>query len=110
MKNDKILKAYNILKDSGKHSEEEILEIFNGKGVDIQGMRDAKTLIPPGDEMNEFSPEVDIGLGIKMGKGEYEDKQKQLDQFGEFLAGMSRSFGQGLTFGGADELEAIVPD
>jgi hypothetical protein len=48
---------------------------------------------------------VDIGLGIKMGKGEYEDKRKQLDQFGEFLAGMSRSFGQGLTFGGADELE-----
>ena len=105
MKNSIILKNYNILKDSG-FSEEEILEIFNEKGVDIQGMRDEKTLIPPGDEMNEFSPEVDIGLGIKMGKGEYEDKRKQLDQFGEFLAGMSRSFGQGLTFGGADELEA----
>jgi hypothetical protein len=55
--------------------------------------------------MKEFYPEVDIGLGIKMGKGEYEDKRKQLDQFGEFLAGMSRNFGQGLTFGGADELE-----
>ena len=108
MTNAKILKAYNILKDSGKHSEEEILELFKEKGVDIQGMRDAKTLIPPGDEMNEFFPEVDVGLGIKMSKGEYEDKRKQLDQFGEFLAGMSRSFGQGLTFGGADELEAYL--
>jgi hypothetical protein len=108
MTNAKILKAYNILKNSGKHSEEEILELFKEKGVDIQGMRDAKTLIPPGDEMNEFSPEVDVGLGIKMGKGEYDDKQKQLDQFGEFLGGMSRSFGQGLTFGGADELEAYL--
>ena len=108
MTNAKILKAYNILKDSGKHSEEEILEIFKEKGVDIQGMREAKTLIPPGDEMNEFFPEVDVGLGIKMSKGEYDDKRKQLDQFGEFLAGMSRSFGQGLTFGGADELEAYL--
>ncbi len=107
MKNTKILKAYNILKDSGKHTEEEILQLFNEKGVDLQGMRDAGTLVPP-EEMKEFYPEVDIGLGIKMGKGEYEDKRKQLDQFGEFLAGMSRSFGQGLTFGGADELEAYL--
>ena len=108
MKNSTILKNYNILKDSGKFTEEEILDLFNEKGVDIQGMREAKTLIPPGDEMNEFFPEVDLGLGIKMSKGEYDDKQKQLDRFGDFLAGVSRSFGQGLTFGGADELEAYL--
>ena len=107
MKNSTILRNYNILKDAGQHSEEEILEIFNEKGVDLQGMRDAGTLVPP-EEMEEFSPTVDVGLGIKMGKGEYEDKRKQLDQFGEFLGGMSRSFGQGLTFGGADELEAYL--
>ena len=71
MKNSTILKNYNILKDSGKFTEEEILDLFNEKGVDIQGMREAKTLIPPGDEMNEFFPEVDLGLGIKMSKGEY---------------------------------------
>jgi len=106
MKNSTILKNYNILKDSG-FSEEEVLEIFSEKGVDLQGMRDEGTLVPP-EEMKEFYPEVDIGLGIKMGQGEYEDKRKQLDQFGEFLVGMSRSFGQGLTFGGADELEAYL--
>ena len=107
MKNSTIKKNYKKLKDSGKFTEDQILQIFKEKGVDLQGMRDAGTLVPP-EEMKEFYPEVDIGLGITMSKGEYEDKQKQLDQFGEFLAGMSRSFGQGLTFGGADELEAYL--
>jgi len=107
MKNSTILRNYNILKDAGQHTEEEILKIFSEKGVDLQGMREEGTLVPP-EEMKEFYPEVDIGMGIKMGKREYEDKRKQLDQFGEFLAGMSRSFGQGLTFGGADELEAYL--
>ncbi len=107
MKNSTILRNYNILKDAGQHTEEEILEIFNEKGVDLQGMREAGTLIPP-EEMKEFSPTVDIPFVGEISQGEYDNKRKQLDQFGEFLAGMSRSFGQGLTFGGADELEAYL--
>ena len=62
MKNSTILKNYNLLKDSG-HTEEEIIKVFNEKGVDLQGMREAGTLVPPA-EMGEFSPEVDLGFGI----------------------------------------------
>jgi hypothetical protein len=58
--------------------------------------------------MKEFFPTVDIPFVGEISQGEYDNKRKQLDQFGEFLAGMSRSFGQGLTFGGADELEAYL--
>ena len=107
MKNSTILRNYNILKDAGQHTEEEILEIFNEKGVDLQGMREGGTLVPP-EEMKEFFPTVDIPFVGEISQGEYDNKRKQLDQFGEFLAGMSRSFGQGLTFGGADELEAYL--
>ena len=104
MKNSTILRNYNILKDSD-FSEEEILEIFKEKGVDLQKMRDEGTLVPP-EEMKEFSPTVDVPFVGEMSKGEWEDREKAQDKFTDYLVDVFREFGQGLSFSSGDELEA----
>ena len=104
MKNSTILRNYNILKDSD-FSEEEILEIFKEKGVDLQKMRDEDTLVPP-EEMKEFSPTVDVPFVGEMSKGEWEDREKAQDKFTDYLVDVFREFGQGLSFSSGDELEA----
>ena len=104
MKNSTILRNYNLLKDSG-HTEEEIIQIFKDKGVDLQGMRETGTLIPP-SEMKEFSPTVDVPFVGELSKEDWENREKAQDKFTDYLVDVFREYGQGISFNSADELEA----
>ena len=104
MKNSTILRNYNLLKDSG-HTEEEIIQIFKDKGVDLQGMRETGTLIPP-SEMKEFFPTVDVPFVGELSKEDWENREKAQDKFADYLVDVFREYGQGISFNSADELEA----
>jgi hypothetical protein len=105
MENAKIFKAYKILKDSGQHSEEEILNLFKERGVDLQAEREKGTLISP-NEMEEISPTVDMPFVGRISQAQLGDHQKAQGKFGDYLVNVFREFGQGISFSSADELEA----
>jgi len=106
MKNSTIFRNYKLLSESG-HTDEEIIKIFEEKGVDLQKMREDKTLIPP-SEMGEFFPTVDVPFVGEMPKEEWDNREKSVDKLGDFLVNIMREVGQGASFNTTDELEAYL--
>ena len=125
-----ILNIYSKLRDTGA-SDQQVVAVLKSKGIDIEALRANKQLMSPPEmqrhhrwEMaqdykenpeqyeppqNEFSQLVrGTSLDSPLRKPQPDDKdvrEKAQERFGEYLVNIFREFGQGATFGSADELE-----
>ena len=100
MTDKEILEAYNGMKNAGM-LEDDIVQAFKERrGIDLEAMRAEKTLMAP-EEMVPYQEE-------KATQDYYEESATQMERAGEAAWDVLRQVGQGVSFGGSDELEAYI--
>ena len=98
-----ILEIYNKLKNSGRFSEEKIKSIFlERSGVDLDQKRSE------GLGLFGNTPERQAYQKEKETEDYYKSSAEEMERHGEAAWNVMRQIGQGLTFGGSDELEAYI--
>ena len=100
MTDTEILKLYSKLKNAGVHEKDIIKAFKEREGIDLETMRAEKTLMAP-QEMVPYQKQKAI-------EDDWTESATQMERHGEAAWDVLRQVGQGVSFGGSDELEAYV--